>query len=513
VTALTARLEAATAHRLTLSRWSVVFALVAVTGVVLRVWAYRSWLGVPDSDEAVVGLMVRHIQHGQLTTFFWGQAYGGSQEALITAPVFAVFGSSWLALRIVPILLNALAALILWRVALRLLSERAAAVAAAVFWIWPPFLIYKLTHQWGFYASGVLLGVLLLLLGLRLVEQPSPARAAVFGLVLGLAVWETEQVVPVAVPLLAWLTWQRPAWLRQLWAAVPAAILGALPSIVWNIRHDFGSFHSTVPDTTTYAHRLRLFVSPLLPLLLGLREDYTQQRIVPSPVATYAILALLAGLFAWGAWRSRHRPMGLLYLVTLVYPFLYAIPAETMFERDPKYLVVLAPVLVLLVAQLATSYPGAAALLTLAAVVSFVSLTRLDHSYATVPQQPPVAPRDLGPLIATLDAYGLNRVYSTYWVAYRLDFDTRERIIASQSKLEHVRFVDGVARPFHNPNARWQPYERTVDAAPRPGFVFFKAALGEARASTRALDAHGYRRIPVGPFVVYVPASARASSA
>src|SRR5204863_67473 len=154
-----------------------------------------------------------------------------------------------------------------------------------------------------------------------------------------------------------------------------------------------------------------------------------------------------------------------------------------MFERDPKYLVVLAPVLVLLFAQLATTYPRAVALLALAAVVSFVSLKRLDHYYATVPQQPPVAPRDIGPLIRTLDEYGLNRVYATYWVTYRLDFDTRERIIASQSKLERVRFVHGIARPFHNPNARWQPYEREVDAAARPGFVFFKAALGEARAT------------------------------
>ena len=58
---------------------------------------------------------------------------------------------------------------------------------------------------------------------------------------------------------------------------------------------------------------------------------------------------------------------------------------------------------------------------------------------------------------------------------------------------------------FHNPNARWQPYERQVDAAPRPGFVFFKAALGGDRATLRTLAAHGYRRVPVGPFLVYAP--------
>ena len=93
-------------------------------------------------------------------------------------------------------------------------------------------------------------------------------------------------------------------------------------------------------------------------------------------------------------------------------------------------------------------------------MVSFVSLQRLDHYYATAPQQPPVAPRDIGPLIAVLDREHLNRVYATYWVTYRLDFDTRERIIAAQSKLERIFFENGRAAPFPNPNARWKPYER-----------------------------------------------------
>jgi len=192
-------------------------------------------------------------------------------------------------------------------------------------------------------------------------------------------------------------------------------------------------------------------------------------------------------------------------VIVVLYPLIYAVPAETMFEGDPKYLVVLAPILVLLFAQLATTYPRALGLLAVAGVVSVVSLQRLDHYYATTPQQPPVAPRDIGPLVSTLDRLGLNRVYSTFWVAYRLDFDTRERIIASQSKLERVHVVGGVLRPLHNPLARWHPYERDVDAAPRPGFVFFKAALGDAGATLRTLAAHGYRRVPVGPFVVYAP--------
>src|SRR4051794_7396373 len=42
------------------SRWSLAFALVAVGGIVLRIWIYRSALGTPNSDEAVPGLMTLH---------------------------------------------------------------------------------------------------------------------------------------------------------------------------------------------------------------------------------------------------------------------------------------------------------------------------------------------------------------------------------------------------------------------------------------------------------------------
>ena len=78
-------------------------------------WVYRSALGVPTSDEAVVGLMVRHALDGELTTFYWGQAYGGTQEVLLTVPVFLAFGESWLALRLPSMLLAALASLVVWR--------------------------------------------------------------------------------------------------------------------------------------------------------------------------------------------------------------------------------------------------------------------------------------------------------------------------------------------------------------------------------------------------------------
>jgi hypothetical protein len=509
----------ATGFRLRSPPWLALIGGSFVAGLALRVWDYRSALGVPDSDEAVVGLMARHVLDGELTTFFWGQGFGGTQEVLLTAPVFAVAGSSWLALRLVPIVLSGIAALVVWRVGRRTIGEPAAVVAACLAWIWPPFVVHQLTHQLGFYAGGVLYSALLLLLGLRLVEQPSRPRAAIFGLVVGLALWQSAQVLPVAVGVVLWTLWRQPAWLRQAWVAVLCAAVGALPAIVWNVRHDWGSLESTISDTTSYEHRLRIFVSPLLPMLLGLRTPFTQERLLPAAV-TLLVLVVLAGLFAYGAYRSRHRTASLLYVVAAVFPFVYALAPQTLLSAEPRYLVVLSPVVVLLVAQLATSYWRGALVLAVALAVSVVTLERMeDHARAVAPQ-PPKAPRELAPLISTLDDLGLDRVYADFWLAYRLTFDTDERIVAAQNKLERVAVVDGRAIPARHPFIRHRPYERAVEAAPH-GFVFFRSALAEGtdrkpgpEAEARVeelgrfvatLRGAGYRDVSVGPFVVFAP--------
>ena len=90
-------------------------------------------------------------------------------------------GSSWLTLRLVPIVLSAVAAVVVWRVGRRTIGEPAAIAAGCVAWVWPPFVAYKVTHQQGFYASGILYTGLLLLLTLRMVERPTRLASALSG--------------------------------------------------------------------------------------------------------------------------------------------------------------------------------------------------------------------------------------------------------------------------------------------------------------------------------------------
>ena len=477
--------------------------LAGAAGIGLRIWTYRSPLTIPNSDEALVGLMVRHAQHGEWSTFFWGRPYGGTQEVWLAVPGFWLFGTSLLALRMVPILLSAIATFFIWRVGRRTIGEPAAAVAAGVFWLWPPFDFLQFVREQGFYASNVLYCALLLLLALRIVERPDRVRVGLFGLVFGLAYWETAQIIPVALVAIGWTIWKQPRCLRHLWVAAPLAALGALPWLIWNVQHNWASLNQH-PGIATYEHAFRILVSPIMPMTVGLRAPYTSQLLVPPAALTWLIYAGLVALFAWGAYKSRRRLHSLLYLVIIVFAVLYGIPRKTSFISSyPQYTTVITPVLALILAQVATKYARAVVLLALVFVITAVNLHRMEP-WLKIRQPLPTTPRDYSPLISTLDRLHLDRVYADYWIAYRLDWDTRERIIAVENQFRTVKFVRGQAVPSRDPEVRYPPYERAVESAPRHGFVFWRQTVSSV-GIVPALVQHGYVRHLAGPFVVYAP--------
>ena len=476
----------------------------AGAGIALRAFVYVSVLGSTNSDEAVLGLMARHVLHGEFTTFLWGTPYGGPQEAWLAAPLFAVFGSSVAALRVVPIALDIVGVFLVWRVGRRTIGEGPAVIAAALCWIWPPETMMLAIKEIGFYASNTFYCALILLLVLWAYERPNAVRAGTLGLALGLAVWETTQIVPLAVPAVLWLVWRRPAIVRQAWVAVPAAVVGALPFLVWTFTHHFQSLmaHSTLEST--YWWRLRTYASPVLPMALGLRLP-GQRWQVPYGIGTLLFVAALV-LFVIGAYVSRHRPVSLLYAACLGYPFVMAISPRSYGTIDPHYVSSLMPVFALLVAQLARNAVSAALVLLAGAALSF---GWVHDSYEKLQHGRPgdsTLPRSIDPLISTLDGLHLDRVYTTYWIAYRLDFESRERIIAVENKFDRLAVRNGVLEPGPDPFVRYAPYERTVRASKRPAFVFLEH-FQPPRSYVARLLAHGYTPHDVQTFVVYAPRS------
>jgi hypothetical protein len=475
--------------------FDLVVVLVAIAvAIALRAWILSSSIGRVDGDEAVVGLMARGIIDGEHPVFFWGQAYGGSLEAGFVALVFAVLGPSALSLKVVPITLAAVTAVLLWRVARRVVDPAAAPFAGALFLLYPPAFVWWSTKERGFYWVSVVCVVAGLLLVFRIAQQvPDPRRAdiAALGFVLGIGVWTSPQTLFVLAPALCWLLLRARERLAAFWVAVPALLVGSLPWIVWNAAHDFASLRQ--PDAavpSTYLDRLDLFFSRLLPTALGVRRAYTGAWLFgPAIGVTLYVATLMA--FAVLAMHTRRRwstPLGALVSVAIAYPFLFAIPSTSYHVAEPRYALMLAPVIVLLLASALRGRQTRAVAVVLAALLAVGTVDAAIDVATVNPYAVDLVPPRLAPLERVLEREDIDRVYADYWIAYPLTFETDERIVASP--VDAVRSVE---------------FERAAAAAPRTTFVVFRDHPRD-EALRGALDAHRlhYEHVDAGPFSVYM---------
>lgn len=467
---------------------AVVVAALAAGGIALRAWILVSDVGALDGDEAAWGTMARHVLDGELSAFFWGQNYGGTQETLLTGGVFAVTGPSIGALRIVPLLLFAVAAVVTWRIGIRTVGEPYARLGAGAFWIWSVYVLWKSTRAHGFYGSGLVLGLVVLLLALRLAERPSRRDGILLGLAFGLGWWAAPQVLVLAFPAVGWLAWRRLELLRQAWLPAGAAVVGALPWLAANVRHDWYSLRGPPAGGSAF-DRLHNLAASTLPSALGLRLPFTLEW-VGGAVAGALLYALLVLAIAATLVRRRHR-LGPLVPVLLLFPLFYAAAPYAWLITEPRYLVFVGPVLALVLVACGGTPARAAAIACALGALSAVGMAQLDRRSPPVVLVDGVAmPADVDPLVNALDAHGIQHAYADYWIAWRIVFETGERLIAVPRG--HPGTEEG----------RYPPFYRQVASSPAPGHVFLRGSEDERNRRPLLLGA-GYRPIHAAEFVVY----------
>jgi hypothetical protein len=466
--------------------------------VAFRLWIISSPLGLVDGDEAVVGLMARRALDGAFEAFFWGQEYGGSQEALLVAVLLAVGVPGRWAMELVPVGLHAGAALLVWRLGLRTLSRPgAAALAAGLCWAGSPALLWWSTKERGFYGFTLVCGLTALLfcegLSVRRTGGRAPnARAVGLGLVSGLGWWASPQILHFAVPGIVWLAWAGRRRLgevaRTLAIAAPAAVLGALPWLWANAGTGLASLEPAA-GRTTFGDPLPVFFEYGVPMVLGLRAPITLAWELPAADLLYAGAVVgLALLVVCGP--PRLAPVR---LAVAAYPAVFALLPTTYYYGEPRYLDFLWPLLALLAGAALARLPLAGRALVVVAVLALTAngvagMTRLEGP----PGEPfeDVSPEPVAALVAALDGLGADHVFADYWVAYRLTWETGGRIVASP--LTDVR--DPVL-------------EAEVRSAPAPAPALVTAVRCERRLQA-TLDAAGvaYDEQPVaGGWQIVVP--------
>ena len=171
-----------------------------------------------DSDEAVEGLMARHVLNGELPAFFWGQAYKGVPEVYASAAAFTLFGSSVTVLKSVTLVFFAVYVAINFILLDRILSRWTAVCASLLLIAAPPALVFWTLDASAEYVIIMLLGTALLILveTAKSPEQRAQSRwLFAVGLVIALGLWVHQLFIVYLVPL-AIVVWTRQAWPRRI---------------------------------------------------------------------------------------------------------------------------------------------------------------------------------------------------------------------------------------------------------------------------------------------------------
>src|SRR6266403_935335 len=147
------------------------------------------------SDEAIIGLMGKHISEGRYFPFyFYGIAYNAScaWEAYLAVIPFWLLAVGVIALKIPTVLLSLVCLALFYVMTTRLYSIRVATLSSLVFALWPGLL------KWHFQPRGYafyFLFIPALMIFFLIIEKEKVRRARdflFFGLVCGIAFWSME---------------------------------------------------------------------------------------------------------------------------------------------------------------------------------------------------------------------------------------------------------------------------------------------------------------------------------
>jgi hypothetical protein len=483
---------------------TVTVAVVALVGLAARFWA-ASYLPL-NGDEALTGLMAKDVLRCEPWWLLAGNAYGGTAEAFLAAPLLALFPASEAALRGVSVALWAASAVLLGLAARRLTNVSTAVLVACTYWLFSWSTISLSIRAYSGYAAGAaaFTGWMLLQIDDVSEAQPErcdfPLRRLSLGILAGFAVWQHPLFLAALVPgLLTAAASHRRDLLR--WASTVGCgiLIGISPFLVYNLLHSWSALtEPPTPSSWTYLYRLENLVGTGLPRVLGLRLGESTFREGVEAVWVGGLwgsaLAVAAGLLVTCSFVLAIRQPGaprLIGVTGLVSPFLLALFHNSIRNVDGRHIALFYPFLVLLALALALRTwrpewhprPLFAVILPLvwALVFSLPGLLlerRHEWAVATLPQ-----------VLASLDETGVHFVRGDHWMVYPLTFKSDERIQGTEFTL-----------------VRFPRYEAAVTSAGSHAAYIFREGSTERLDLRESLTADPrFRRLGIGAWTVFLP--------
>jgi hypothetical protein len=440
-------------------KWGLAITL-CVALVFVRAWFFIAYEeSYFDSDQAVIGLMAKHLADGRAwPLFFYGQEYMLAVEAWVAAPFIKLFGTSVASLRLALVAMNIAAGLLLLWLLVRDagLGIGAAAAAASLFWIAPIATGSELVDAQG----GNIEPFVWILLAWVLRRRP-----LALGICLGVGFLNREFSI-YAAPMLVLLDLiERRRQLRPLildWLSTAVAFLivftgvqllkphadllgpgSAGVAVEMSGQDNFALLLQRVHwNPSEIGGRLSQLIVEYIPTLLGFQDfnpsivaigtDVRAGSHIVTPavvllmVAATTLLLLDARRFDWRS-RDWQFPVYLLG-VGIIAGIAYAVtrPLSVYTIRYGLLIVYGAVGLAALMLHPARRRALRAIVAALVVLYGAASLTDYARVLARAPERPPATPmRDIERRLA---ARGIEIGFADYWRAYFVTFLSDERI-------------------------------------------------------------------------------------
>jgi hypothetical protein len=426
--------------------------LAAVFALVRVVVALSPPLSETYYDEALTGLMSLAILRGVPQIFYWGQPYLGALDAYLAATAFYLFGPSTLALRLGVVWISVFWVWAAWRIGRRIAGERWGLLAGLQIALPPIFLTFV---QLSSHAEGVALalGTVTLAVAVRLVD-PLPQRHQAWawillGLAAGLGWWTSQMSTMLIAAAALGILAVRPGVLGGVgpYAALAVFALAGLPFWVWNLHHDWATFHHLVEwggPLPGFRERIRNATGAFV---LALTGTYWDGRTVPLPpwgsmLGQFVVAAVYVPAMGLAAvrvvvWVRRlvrrerpwHEPLD---MVVLCFWLTVAAQLLTWFGTSGimRYsLPFFGPLPLLVTAMLArVAHLGRSGRVTAIALAgALITFNLMTHvAFVRAGAQDPVRPVDAA--ITQMEALGTHACYADSRIAQVLSFESTGRI-------------------------------------------------------------------------------------
>ena len=459
-------------------------------GLLIRVWLLRTSLSSLNADEGLTGLQAFEVLNGHFRTVVAGNQYGATTESYLFAPLLSFWTGVW-PLRVLPILLSAVAGYALFRLARPFFGKVPAATIALIGWTTSAAVALLFLRAYMGYITGFIAQVIALALACHAMrtELKLARTAALAGLAAGFAIWSHPVFGAVACLALIAPTlwhWRRPlTWLLPLGAG---GVLGVAPWL-WFIADNGWPESALATVTTTYSERLGNFLTELLPRAIGLRTpdgQWVGPDAVAVGVAALLILGATIGMVVLVVLAGR-QALPVLIAGVLAFPVL-AMFRPLGFVADGRYAMPLLPQLLMGLGAWLLLVPGGvrqSPWLIVAVPTAWALLLSVPVVHQQVGWQWLDPDADANQVVLELESRGIPYVAGDYWGAYLSDYLAVGHLQAAVDV--SVRLTDEQA---------------IVDAADpsQVGYVYYDGATPRLR-----MPAENYQRLDVGGYDLYVP--------